>query len=159
MRNISAPQRSQRTFSSPAPVWQAPADAIGRAGRFAGNFASGEGLTGSGIGRDYTVRGQARPSPGWKAVAELSDHAHVAEIRRRGMILAIEMIQEKRARTPYPWQERRGLKVYTYALQHEVLLRPLGYVIYFMPPYVIRPEEIDRLARVAIDGINLATKD
>jgi adenosylmethionine---8-amino-7-oxononanoate aminotransferase len=60
---------------------------------------------------------------------------------------------------PYPWQQRRGLRVYEYALQHEVLLRPLGNVIYFMPPYIIKPEEIDRLAQVAAEGIHLATKD
>jgi len=30
-------------------------------------------------------------------------------------------------------------------------------VIYFMPPYVIKPEEIDLLARVAREGINRAT--
>jgi adenosylmethionine-8-amino-7-oxononanoate aminotransferase len=45
------------------------------------------------------------------AVAELEDHPHVAEIRQTGMILAIEMIKDKKTREPYPWQERRGLKV------------------------------------------------
>ena len=60
---------------------------------------------------------------------------------------------------PWPWQERRGLKVYQHALQQGALLRPLGNVIYFMPPYVITPEEITMLAQVARDGINLATRD
>jgi len=31
-------------------------------------------------------------------------------------------------------------------------------VIYFMPPYVIQPEEIDFLAVVARDGIEAATR-
>jgi len=93
------------------------------------------------------------------AVAPLEDHSHVAEIRQHGMILAIEMVQDRKRRKPYPWQERRGLKVYEYALQHEALLRPLGNVIYFMPPYIIKPGEIEHLARVAIEGIHLATKD
>jgi adenosylmethionine-8-amino-7-oxononanoate aminotransferase len=31
-------------------------------------------------------------------------------------------------------------------------------VVYFMPPYVITPEEIDRLAAIATDGIDLATR-
>jgi adenosylmethionine-8-amino-7-oxononanoate aminotransferase len=75
------------------------------------------------------------------------------------MILAIEMTPHKADRTPYPWQQRRGLKVYEYALRHEVLLRPLGNIIYFMPPYVITPADIDLLARVATDGIHLATRD
>ena len=38
----------------------------------------------------------------------LEDHPHVAEVRQRGMIVAIELVQDKATRTPYPWQERRG---------------------------------------------------
>jgi adenosylmethionine-8-amino-7-oxononanoate aminotransferase len=39
------------------------------------------------------------------------------------------------------------------------LLRPLGNVVYFMPPYVITPEQIRWLARVAAEGIDRATQD
>jgi adenosylmethionine-8-amino-7-oxononanoate aminotransferase len=75
------------------------------------------------------------------------------------MILAIEMVRDKATREPWPWQQRRGLKVYQHALQHGALLRPLGNVIYFMPPYIITPDEIRMLAEIARDGINLATAD
>ena len=75
------------------------------------------------------------------------------------MILAIEMVQDKASRKPYPWQERRGLAVYQHALEQGVLLRPLGNVIYFMPPYVITPQEIELLGRVAAGGIDRATRD
>ncbi|MDH5512775.1 MAG: adenosylmethionine--8-amino-7-oxononanoate transaminase [Gammaproteobacteria bacterium] len=91
-----------------------------------------------------------------QAAAPLAEQAHVAEVRQTGMILAIEMVKNRRTREPFPWQERRGLSVYRYALEHGVLLRPLGDVIYFMPPYVITPEEIDRLAVVAQAGIERA---
>jgi len=40
-----------------------------------------------------------------------------------------------------------------------VLLRPLGNVIYFMPPYIINEDEIRLMADVAWDGIQLAIKD
>ena len=93
------------------------------------------------------------------AVAHLQDHPHVGEIRQHGMILAIELVQDKATRTPFPWQERRGLRVYRHALQHSALLRPLGNVVYFMPPYVIEEEHIRHLAQVATDGIHLATRD
>jgi adenosylmethionine-8-amino-7-oxononanoate aminotransferase len=84
-------------------------------------------------------------------------HPHVAEVRQTGMILAIEMVKNKKTREPYAWQERRGRIVYKHALERGALLRPLGDVVYFMPPYVITPEEIDFLAEVAWEGINLAT--
>lgn len=93
------------------------------------------------------------------AVSELNDHPHVAEIRQTGMILAIEMIKDKANREAYPWQQRRGLQVYQHALKQGVLLRPLGNVIYFMPPYVINNDEIELMASTAIDGIHLATSD
>ena len=91
-------------------------------------------------------------------VAELEDHPHVAEIRQAGMILAIELVKDRATRQPYPWQERRGLRVYQYGLQHDMLLRPLGHVVYFMPPYVIDAEEIALMTRVAIEGIDAATR-
>lgn len=94
-----------------------------------------------------------------EAAADLDDHPHVAEIRQHGLILAIEMIKDKRKGKPYPWQERRGLIVYRHALDNEVLLRPLGNVIYLMPPYVITAEQIRMVLDVARSGIELATRD
>jgi adenosylmethionine-8-amino-7-oxononanoate aminotransferase len=92
-----------------------------------------------------------------QTTASLAGHAHVAEVRQTGMILAIEIVQNRKTRAPFPWQERRGLEVYRYALEQGALLRPLGDVIYFMPPYVIQPDELDWLTTVALEGINRAT--
>jgi adenosylmethionine-8-amino-7-oxononanoate aminotransferase len=94
-----------------------------------------------------------------KVTERFKEHPHVAEVRRTGMILAIEMIKNKHTREPYPWQQRRGLRVYQYALSRGVLLRPLGNVIYFMPPYVINEQEIALMAEVAWQGLLLATQD
>jgi len=111
------------------------------------------------IFRDEDVLGRNRRLSELMAasVADLADHPHVGEIRQHGMILAIEMVNDKNSREPYPWQERRGLSVYRHALANGVLLRPLGNVVYFMPPYVIREEEIELMAGVARAGIELAT--
>ncbi|WP_456469898.1 adenosylmethionine--8-amino-7-oxononanoate transaminase [Caminibacter sp.] len=87
----------------------------------------------------------------WKNIQKFKELPNVKEIRQTGMITAIEMID-------YPWQERRGLKVYEYGLKHGVLLRPLGNVIYFMPPYVINYDEIDKMIQVAFEGIIKAEK-
>ncbi|WXL25345.1 adenosylmethionine--8-amino-7-oxononanoate transaminase [Ectopseudomonas mendocina] len=93
-----------------------------------------------------------------RACAHLADHAHVAEVRQTGMAIAIEMVQDKQSKTAYPWQERRGMQVYKHALSRGALLRPLGSVVYFLPPYVITPEQIDFLAEVATEGIEIATR-
>lgn len=67
-------------------------------------------------------------------------------IRQQGMVTAIEL-------QGYESRERIGLKVYEYALSQGVLLRPLGHIIYFMPPYIITYEQIDTMVEVAYDGI------
>jgi adenosylmethionine-8-amino-7-oxononanoate aminotransferase len=90
------------------------------------------------------------------SVAHLLDHPHVAEIRQRGMILAIELMKDPQSRTPYPWTERRGLRIYRHALERGALIRPLGTTIYFMPPYVITPDEVETLAKIATEGVELA---
>lgn len=94
-----------------------------------------------------------------QAVAHFNQHPHVAEVRQTGMIVAIELVKDKQTREPFPWQQRRGLKVYQYALSRGVLLRPLGNVIYFMPPYVITEQEIALMVEVAWQGIQLAVQD
>ena len=108
---------------------------------------------------DVLEKNRARAAALRAGVAALEDHPHVAEIRQTGMILAMEMVRDARTREPYPWQERRGLKVYQHALEKGVLLRPLAHVVYFMPPYVIDDDEIALLAQTAIEGIDVATRE
>ena len=75
------------------------------------------------------------------------------------MTLAVEMVKDKASKTPFPWQERRGLRVYQHSLTRRALLRPLGNVVYFMPPYVINEDQIRHLAQVATEGIDIAVRD
>ncbi len=90
---------------------------------------------------------------------ELENHPHVTEVRQCGMIVAIEFAKDKQSRGPYPWTERRGRRIYSHALKEGVLLRPIGDVVYFMPPYTVSEAEMDIMVRVAAEGIELATCD
>ncbi len=76
---------------------------------------------------------------------------NVKEVRQQGMVAAIEL-------QGYDARERIGLKLYEYALTQGVLLRPLGHIIYFMPPYIITYEEIDKMMDVAYAGIEKLEK-
>lgn len=93
------------------------------------------------------------------AAAPLADHPHVGDIRQHGMTLAIEMVRNKATREAYDWKERRGLRVYHHGLEQGALLRPLGNVVYWMPPYVISEEQIDWIGQITRQGIDLATAD
>jgi adenosylmethionine---8-amino-7-oxononanoate aminotransferase len=108
---------------------------------------------------DVIARNRALAAHLGARAAELAELPHVAEVRQRGMIVAVELARGGDRRAPFPWTERRGLRVYRHGLAHEALLRPIGSVVYFMPPYVITPEQIDRLVATARDGIEAATCD
>jgi adenosylmethionine-8-amino-7-oxononanoate aminotransferase len=80
----------------------------------------------------------------------------VADVRQTGMIAAVELVADKTTRRPFPPGERRGLRVYLHGLEHGALLRPLGDIVYFMPPYVVTTQDIDQLVEVAMRGIDIA---
>lgn len=68
--------------------------------------------------------------------APLRDHPKVKHFRNRGMIWAFEVD------SPHADFAQR---CFALALQHEILLRPMGNTVYFMPPYVISEAEMDLL--------------
>lgn len=82
---------------------------------------------------------------------------HVGEFRRCGMVAAVEMVADKKTRTPYPWQQRRGYAAFRYALGRGALLRPLGNTLYFMPPLTIPAGELQQLLDIAYDAVNEVT--
>ncbi|MCM3163429.1 adenosylmethionine--8-amino-7-oxononanoate transaminase [Metabacillus litoralis] len=88
-----------------------------------------------------------------KASQEFSDLPYVGEYRQIGMVGAIELVRDKETKEPFPSKERVGYQIYRIALEKGLLLRPLGNVLYFMPPYVIKQEEIDKMIQVASDSI------
>jgi adenosylmethionine-8-amino-7-oxononanoate aminotransferase len=104
-------------------------------------------------------RNKAKAAYLGRRAGELGDHSHVTEVRQCGMILAVEFARDKHSRESYPWQERRGQRIYRHALQKGVLLRPIGNVVYFMPPYIVDEGEMDLMLQVAAQGIELATCD
>ena len=87
------------------------------------------------------------------ALAPLRDHPNVADVRQTGLIAAVEVVADRRSRRPFPAAERRGRRLYAHALDNGVLLRPLGDIVYFMPPYCASDEEIRQMVAVAGDGI------
>ena len=94
-----------------------------------------------------------------KQTKRFNNHPNIGDVRQHGMITAIEIVKDKESKESFPWQDRRGLEVYKYGLKNEVLLRPLGDVIYFMPPYVITVEEIKHIVDIAEKGIEIASKN
>jgi adenosylmethionine-8-amino-7-oxononanoate aminotransferase len=84
-------------------------------------------------------------------------HAHVADVRQAGMIVAFELTKNGDKRTPFDPAARVGLHAYRSAVANGVLLRPLGDILYWMPPYCIDEAALRRLAEVTRIAIDEAT--
>ena len=82
---------------------------------------------------------------------------HVADARQAGMILAFELARNGDRRAPFDPALRIGLRAYRAALERGVVLRPLGDILYWMPPYCVDDEQLDLLARVTRESIIEAT--
>ncbi|WP_447938750.1 adenosylmethionine--8-amino-7-oxononanoate transaminase [Pseudoxanthomonas mexicana] len=92
------------------------------------------------------------------ALAEpLARHRHVADVREAGMMLAFELTLDGDKATPFPTAARVGLKAYRAALERGVVLRPLGDVLYWMPPYCVETGDLQHLADVTRHAIDKAT--
>ncbi|MFS0815590.1 adenosylmethionine--8-amino-7-oxononanoate transaminase [Lysinibacillus sp. 1P01SD] len=76
------------------------------------------------------------------ATAAFHEAPYVGEYRQVGLVGAIELVANQKTKEPFPSEERIGYQIYQRALAHGLLIRPLGNVLYFMPPYIISDEEM-----------------
>lgn len=76
------------------------------------------------------------------------DHKHIGDIRSIGLIHGLELVKDKQNKEGFDSSLRLGYQIYQKALQKGLLLRPLGNVLYFNPPYVISYEDMEKMVRV-----------
>ncbi len=103
---------------------------------------------------DVIARNQHTAARMSALAAQIGEHSAVADVRQAGMIVAFELTKGGDKRTPFPAAARVGLKAYRAALERGVVLRPLGDVLYWMPPYCVDEAQLALLAattRHAID--------
>jgi adenosylmethionine---8-amino-7-oxononanoate aminotransferase len=77
-----------------------------------------------------------------------SQHAAVGDVRTIGTTAAIEL----RA-TDAGYLSALRPKLYQYFVERDILLRPLGNVIYILPPYCIEPTDLHRVYDVIEEAI------
>ena len=75
------------------------------------------------------------------------------EFRQTGMIAAVELVKDRETKETFAFEKRVGYRIYLEGLRRGVIMRPLGNVIYFIPPLVISKEEIKTMIHTAIDCI------
>ena len=106
---------------------------------------------------DVLARNRATASRMAELAATLAAHPHMADLRQAGMIVAFELARDGNRATPFDPAARVGLRAYRAALERGVVLRPLGDILYWMPPYCIDDGQLQLLATVTREVIDEAT--
>jgi adenosylmethionine-8-amino-7-oxononanoate aminotransferase len=86
-------------------------------------------------------------------LGRLLDHPNVGDIRGRGLMVGIELVQDREQKARFDPAEQIGHNVCRRAIEGGVWIRPLGDVIILMPPLVSSDDELDFLADVVTEAI------
>jgi adenosylmethionine-8-amino-7-oxononanoate aminotransferase len=77
----------------------------------------------------------------------------VGEVRQKGLMVGVELVADRKKKTPFPMEARVGLRIVLEARKRGVIIRPLGDVMVLMPPLSITKEELKKLTQVVFDSI------
>src|SRR5690606_28762061 len=105
---------------------------------------------------DVLARNRATAAHMARLAAPLASHPHVADLRQCGMIVAFELARDGNRATPFDPALRIGLRAYRAALERGVVLRPLGDILYWMPPYCVDDTQLELLATVTREAVDEA---
>ena len=91
-------------------------------------------------------------------LAELADHPHVGEVRQKGLMVGVELVQDRDGNAPYPVADRMGHQVTLAARARGTITRPLGDVVVLMPAPAMPPVLIDKLCDSVFAAIDDVTR-
>ena len=95
---------------------------------------------------EENVLEQAEHTAAWlteRMTEAFGAHPNVGEIRHIGLIHAVELVEDRAQKRPFAGKKRLGYAIYRRALQHGLLLRPLGDILYFNPPLNIGKNDLE----------------
>ena len=85
---------------------------------------------------------------------QMRSQPHVGDIRQCGFMVGIEMIENKKTKAPYPFEQRIGQQITLEARKRGLVIRPLGDVVVLMPPLTTPDEVLREILRTTHESIN-----
>lgn len=82
---------------------------------------------------------------------KMKDHPKVRTTRVLGVIFALE-IKTDGAESYYG---NMRMKLYNFFIEHGVILRPVGNIVYILPPYIISNEQLERVYKVVEEAVEM----
>ena len=94
--------------------------------------------------KEYDIPGSLQSKADFfaKELQKFSEYDIVGDIRTIGMVGALELVRDKKTKERLPADLRLSFKISRKALKYGLIIRPLGDVLYFMPPLIITEEQI-----------------
>ena len=77
------------------------------------------------------------------------------EFRQTGLIGAIQLVKTRETKEEFSPEKRIGFNIYQEGLKRGLMMRPLGNVIYFIPPLIISEIEIKTMIDTAYECIKV----
>ncbi|MXY15434.1 MAG: aspartate aminotransferase family protein [Acidobacteria bacterium] len=84
----------------------------------------------------------------------LADHPHVGDIRGKGLMCGVELVEDKATKRPFPAGRKIGPQVLTRARERGMLSRVKGDSYLLAPPIVITHAELDRCVEILSRSID-----
>jgi len=85
---------------------------------------------------------------------KLGQHAHVGDVRGKGLMIGIELMKDRETKETFPMANRTGRQVLKAAAARGLITRALGDTLVFAPPLVINRAEVDELVDKFVLAIN-----
>ena len=94
-----------------------------------------------------------------KRLDEIEKFEIVGDVRHKGMMIGIELVNDKKSKKPFVVKGKRvNYLVMQESLKRGVFLRPLGHIMLLVPPLAISTKELNMLIDVAIEIIRCIQK-
>ena len=88
-----------------------------------------------------------------KLRAALSGHAHVGDVRGKGLMCGVELVKDKATKEEFDPKEQIGARVHGETQKRGLFSRLRGDVFLLAPPFVISYEQIDRAVEVLAESV------
>ncbi|MHC5078345.1 MAG: adenosylmethionine--8-amino-7-oxononanoate transaminase [Planctomycetota bacterium] len=85
------------------------------------------------------------------------DLPHVGDVRQKGFMVGIEIVEDRDSKRPFPVDRRIGARACMAARKRGVILRPLGDVVVVMPPLAMGEADLGRVLEATYEGIREVT--
>lgn len=94
----------------------------------------------------------------------LADHPHVAEVRGAGLLVAVEVVEDRESLTRYPTDDRVTTRITSSAYRRGVSFYPGGTgaqrdIIMIGPPFNIGEREVGRIVETLVAAVNDVTRN